>query len=139
MRQHANAFELVRLLAAVLVLWSLQHGLMGLPEPTGAVLQAGAGGLGLYIFFAVSGYLNTISAEHHRSVPVFLFNRALRIYPALAVCTAFTVVLGLFVASDLQAFLSTKLASYVAKNTTLLFCVRTSVSGVFEHSPFLVP
>jgi peptidoglycan/LPS O-acetylase OafA/YrhL len=136
MRHHANAFDLVRLLAAVLVLWSHQHGLMGLPEPTGAVLQAGAGGLGLYIFFAVSGYLNTISAEHHKSVAVFLFNRALRIYPALAVCTAFTVVLGLFVASDLQAFLSTKLVSYVAKNTTLLFGVRTSVPGVFEHSPF---
>src|SRR5262249_13302395 len=91
---------------------------------------------GLYIFFAISGYLNTISAEHHRSVAVFLFNRALRIYPALAVCTAFTVVLGLFVASDLHAFLSTKLVSYVLKNTTLLFGVRTSVPGVFEHSPF---
>ena len=139
MRQHANAFDLVRLLAAVLVLWSHQHGLMGLPEPTGAILQAGAGGLGLYIFFAVSGYLNTISAGHHKSVAVFLFNRALRIYPALAVCTAFTVVLGLFVASDLQAFLSTKLISYVAKNTTLLFGVRTSVPGVFEHSPFREP
>jgi peptidoglycan/LPS O-acetylase OafA/YrhL len=109
---------------------------MGLPESTAAVLQVGAGGLGLYIFFAISGYLNTISAEHHKSVPVFLFNRALRIYPALVVCTAFTVVLGLFVASDLHAFLGTKLVSYVAKNTTLLFGVRTSVPGVFEHSPF---
>jgi peptidoglycan/LPS O-acetylase OafA/YrhL len=135
-RQHANSFDLVRLLAAVLVLWSHQYGLMGLSEPTAAVLQIGAGGLGLYIFFAVSGYLNTISAEHHRSVAVFLFNRALRIYPALAVCTAFTVVLGLFAANDLQAFLGTKLISYIAKNTTLLFGIRTSVPGVFEHSPF---
>jgi peptidoglycan/LPS O-acetylase OafA/YrhL len=89
MRQHANGFDLFRLAAAVLVLWSHQHALMGLPEPTVAVLQGSIGGLGLYIFFAVSGYLNTISASRHRSMLVFLFNRALRIYPALAVCTAF--------------------------------------------------
>jgi peptidoglycan/LPS O-acetylase OafA/YrhL len=136
MRQHANGFDLIRLVAAVLVLWSHQHALMGLPQPTVALLQGSIGGLGLYIFFAVSGYLNTISASRHRSMPVFLFNRALRIYPALAVCTALTVVLGAIVASDLRAFLSPKILSYVAKNTTLLFGVKTSLPSVFEQSPF---
>jgi peptidoglycan/LPS O-acetylase OafA/YrhL len=136
MRQHANGFDLIRLIAAVLVLWSHQHALMGLPQPTVAVLQGSIGGLGLYVFFAVSGYLNTISASRHRSMPVFLFNRVLRIYPALAVCTAFTVVLGAIVASDLRTFLSPNILSYLAKNTTLLFDVRTSVPGVFEQSPF---
>jgi peptidoglycan/LPS O-acetylase OafA/YrhL len=136
MRQHGNTFDLVRLVAASLVLLSHQHGLMGLPEPTVTVLRTSIGGLGLYIFFAVSGYLNTISVSHHQSLSVFLFNRALRIYPALAVCTVFTVVLGIFVASDLHAFLNHKLLSYIAKNTTLLFGVKTSVPGVFEQSPF---
>jgi peptidoglycan/LPS O-acetylase OafA/YrhL len=136
MRQHVNGFDVIRLLASLLVLWSHQHALMGLPEPTVTVLQASIGGLGLFIFFAVSGYLNTTSASRHRSAAAFLFNRALRIYPALVVCVAFTVVLGVLLAGDKGAFLSSKLLSYVAKNSTLLFGVRTNVPGVFEQSPF---
>jgi peptidoglycan/LPS O-acetylase OafA/YrhL len=103
LRQHTNAFDLVRLIAAGLVLWSHQHALMGLPEPSIQALQASVGGLGLYIFFAVSGYLNTLSLAQHRSVRVFLLNRVLRIYPALAACVLFTVILGLFVTTDLPA------------------------------------
>jgi peptidoglycan/LPS O-acetylase OafA/YrhL len=136
LRQHDNAFDLIRLVAASLVLWSHQHALMGLSQPSLTVLHASLGGLGLYIFFAASGYLNTLSLSRHRSVLVFLSNRALRIYPALAVCVAFTVILGLFVATDVRAFVSHKLLSYIIKNTTLFFGVKTGVPGVFEGSPF---
>lgn len=90
MRQHQNTFDLIRLVAASLVLWSHQHALMRLSQPSITVLHASLGGLGLYIFFAASGYLNTLSVSRHRSVWVFLSNRALRIYPALAVCVLFT-------------------------------------------------
>jgi peptidoglycan/LPS O-acetylase OafA/YrhL len=44
--------------------------------------------------------------------------------------------LGLVVATDLHAFVSHKLLSYIAKNTTLFFGVKTGVPGVFEGSPF---
>jgi peptidoglycan/LPS O-acetylase OafA/YrhL len=136
LRQHTNAFDLIRLVAACLVLWSHQHALMRLPEPGVAALHASVGGLGLYIFFAVSGYLNTLSATRHRSVPAFLLNRALRIYPALVVCVVFTVVLGLVVADDLRAFISPKLLSYVLKNSTLFFGIRDGAPGVFEGNAF---
>lgn len=134
--QRANAFDLIRLVAASFVLWSHQHALLGLPEPTIAILRTSFGGLGIWIFFAVSGYLNTHSVARHRSVLVFLWNRALRIYPALIVCVIFTVVLGLVFSTDLHAYFGPKLLSYVGKNTTLLFGVRTGVPGVFETNSF---
>jgi peptidoglycan/LPS O-acetylase OafA/YrhL len=136
LRQHSNAFDFVRLIAAGLVLWSHQHALMGLPQPSIQALQASFGGLGLFIFFAVSGYLNTRSLAQHRSVRVFLLNRVLRIYPALVACVLFTVILGLFVATDLHAYLGPKLLSYVAKNSTLFFGVKTGVPGVFEGNVY---
>jgi peptidoglycan/LPS O-acetylase OafA/YrhL len=136
LRTHTNAFDHIRLVAAGLVLWSHQHALMGLHEPFVDVLGASFGGLGVYIFFAVSGYLNTESLAQHRSVQVFLFNRALRIYPALAVCVVFTVVLGFFAATDRDAYLSVKLLSYIAKNVTLFSGVKMGVPGVFESNAF---
>jgi len=136
LRQHTNAFDLIRLVAAGLVLWSHQHALMGMREPFVAVLGASYGGLGLYIFFALSGYLNTGSLAQHRSVQVYLFNRALRIYPALAACVVFTVILGFVVATDRNAYVSVKLLSYIAKNVTLFSGVKMGVPGVFESNAF---
>jgi peptidoglycan/LPS O-acetylase OafA/YrhL len=136
LRQHTNAFDLIRLGAASLVLWSHQHAIMGLHEPFVDVLGASYGGLGVYIFFAVSGYLNTQSLAQHRSVQVFLLNRALRIYPALAACVAFTVVLGFLVASDRHAYVGIKLVSYIVKNVTLFSGVKMGIPGVFESNAF---
>ena len=135
LRQHTNAFDHIRLVAAGLVLWSHQHGLMGMREPFVAVLGA-SGGLGVYIFFAVSGYLNTQSLAQHGSMQVYLFNRALRIYPALAACVVFTVILGFVVATDRNAYVSVKLLSYIAKNVTLFSGVKMGVPGVFEGNAF---
>ena len=136
LRTHTNAFDLIRLIAAGMVLWSHQHALMGLREPVAGVSGTTFGGLGVYIFFAVSGYLNTQSVAQHRSVPVFLFNRALRIYPALAACVVFTVVLGFLVATDREAYVSVKLISYIAKNVTLFSGAKMGVPGVFETNAF---
>jgi peptidoglycan/LPS O-acetylase OafA/YrhL len=136
LRQHTNAFDHIRLVAAGLVLYSHQYALMGMREPFVAVLGASYGGLGIYIFFAVSGYLNTQSLAQHRSMQVYLFNRALRIYPALAACVVFTVILGFIVASDRDAYVSVKLLSYIAKNVTLFSGVKLAVPGVFESNVF---
>jgi len=136
LRQHGNAFDHIRLVAAGLVLWSHQHALMGMGEPFVGVLGASYGGLGVYIFFAVSGYLNTASLAQRRSIQVYLFNRALRIYPALAACVVFTVILGFVVATDRDAYLSIRLLSYIAKNVTLLSGVKMGVPGVFEGNAF---
>jgi peptidoglycan/LPS O-acetylase OafA/YrhL len=132
--QHTNAFDHIRLVAAGLVLWSHQYALMGMREPFVAVLGASYGGVGVYIFFVVSGYLNTGSLAQHRSMQAYLFNRALRIYPALAACVVFTVVLGFVVATDRYAYVGVKLLSYIAKNVTLFSGVKMGVPGVFESN-----
>jgi peptidoglycan/LPS O-acetylase OafA/YrhL len=137
MRKHNNAFDLVRLMAACLVVWHHQFNLMGLPEPIFHPMNVVVdGGVGVAIFFALSGYLNTTSAARHRSAAVFLFNRALRIYPALIVCVLLTAVFGLFVTSDIRTYLSPQLLTYLAKNSTLLFGVGVRTPGVFTESPF---
>ena len=53
------------------------------------------GPLGVYIFFAISGYLVAQSWQRDPSVLRFLAKRALRIFPGLLVCTVLSVlVLG---------------------------------------------
>ena len=123
------------MIAAGLVLWSHQHALLGMPEPSVALLRTSFGGLGVMIFFAISGYLNTLSVVHHRSIGTFLINRFLRIYPALATCVLFTVILGLCV-SDLHAYLGMKLISYVVKNVTLFTGVMGGAPSVFETNAY---
>lgn len=128
MRQHANAFDLIRLTAAGMVLWSHQHGLMGVPESGVDLFRASAGGVGVLIFFVVSGYLNTLSVIRRHSALSFLAGRALRIYPALIVCVGFTVLLGACVAPDLGIYLDFKLLSFIGKGITLFTGVKAGVS-----------
>ena len=56
MHHRQNNFDLVRVLAALFVLISHQHALNGLPEPTFLNVHT-IGGLGVLIFFSISGFL----------------------------------------------------------------------------------
>lgn len=135
MRKHANAFDLIRLIAASMVLWSHQLALAGLPEYGVRPFRVSFGGFGVLIFFVVSGYLNTHSVIRHQSIREFLVNRGLRIYPALVVCVAFTVLLGACVAPDLKAYVDHQLLSFVGKDITLFTGVKAGVShAVFASS-----
>jgi peptidoglycan/LPS O-acetylase OafA/YrhL len=132
LRQHTNAFDFIRLFAAGLVVWSHQHALMGLPEPVVEVFQSSFGGVGVLIFFAISGYLNTLSVVRHKSMLTFLIRRGLRIYPGLAVCVLFTVTLGAFVVPNIKPYFNYQLVSFIGKNITLFFGDKAGVSeGVF--------
>ena len=132
LRQHTNAFDFIRLFAAGLVVWSHQHALMGLPEPVVEVFQSSFGGVGVLIFFAISGYLNTLSVVRHKSMLTFLIRRGLRIYPGLAVCVLFTVTLGAFVVPNIKPYFNYQLLSFIGKNITLFFGDKAGVSeGVF--------
>lgn len=94
-----NNFDLIRILAALCVLVSHQHALSGLPEPT--VLHAESlGGLGVIVFFSISGFLVAQSWEADAHVGRFAARRLLRIWPGLAVVTLLTaLVLGPWVSS----------------------------------------
>src|SRR5262245_10794102 len=132
-----NSFDVLRLLAAGFVFWSHQFALLGHSEPVPPGLKETYGGLGLYIFFAISGYLNTASLLASRSAPLFLASRALRIYPAVLVSTVVTMAAGAVVTI---VPLTTYLGSYetvlfIVKNATLLAGAAQHLPGVFTHNP----
>lgn len=133
-----NSFDLLRLIAAGAVLWSHQHALLKLPEPLFPGLAATFGGFGVYIFFAISGYLNAGSLLRGQSSPRFLLNRVLRIYPALAACVVFMVCLGAATTSlaMLDFLLDGSVSAFVLRNMTLLFGISPTLPGVFEASAF---
>jgi len=82
-RGRDNNFNLVRLLAAGLVLVSHSWPLTGTPgEPLERFAGFSLGHLGVDVFFVVSGFLVTGSLLA-RALPAFLRARALRIFPAL--------------------------------------------------------
>lgn len=91
---HHNNLTALRWFAACLVLYGHAFVFLGLPEPL--FLQwVPMGPLGVYIFFAISGYLVAQSWTRDPHVLRFLAKRALRIFPGLAVCTFLSVlVLG---------------------------------------------
>jgi peptidoglycan/LPS O-acetylase OafA/YrhL len=89
-----NNFDFIRLFAALCVLFSHQHALTGLAQPS--VLQIHTwGGLGVLIFFSISGFLVAQSWEADPHLGRFTIKRLLRIWPAFAVVTLLcALVLG---------------------------------------------
>ncbi len=137
-----NNFDLVRLVAA----WSviITHGLImaGHPVSEDPLHRLSNGWLVLsnwavYTFFIISGYLISLSAERSRSLRQFSLNRALRIWPGLAICT-------LVVALLLGPLVTTlPLGTYLAEAPTwqylwslTVFRISTGLPGVFEQQPF---
>ncbi len=82
MTSNRNNFDALRLTGALLVLVSHQFALAGRPEPQ--VPGNSWGGIGLTIFFSVSGYLVTASWFNDPHVLRFASRRLLRIWPGLA-------------------------------------------------------
>lgn len=83
-----NRFDILRLLAAWLVLFSHCYPLGGRPTLEPLLKHVGVdslGGAGVVIFFVLSGYLVSMSLERSQNMLEFARRRALRIYPALVV------------------------------------------------------
>ena len=84
MSGRANNFDGLRLIGALLVLFSHQFALTGRHEPR-VVGDHSFGNLGVLIFFAVSGYLVTASWVRDPHLGRFLLRRGLRLLPGLVV------------------------------------------------------
>lgn len=82
-RRTLNNFDFLRLAAATAVLLSHQFALQGLPEPVTVI--GSWGGIGVLVFFAISGYLVAGSWQRDPHAGRFLWRRALRIWPGLLV------------------------------------------------------
>ncbi|CAN5130220.1 acyltransferase [soil metagenome] len=134
-RRAANNFDGVRLIAAAMVLVSHQFALTGRAEPAFFGVQT-LGGLGLLMFFSISGYLVSQSWLRSRSLRTFALNRLLRIWPAFAVVTLLEVfVLGPLVSSlDVAAYLGDPRTWKFLSN--LLLKLRYELPGVFDGNPY---
>ena len=130
----SNNFDFLRLVAAYLVLYSHQFALTGRSEP-GVGVQS-LGGLGVLIFFSISGYLIAQSWDRDPSIWRFLAKRILRIWPGLIVVTAVAALLLGPVVSTVsvdQYFLDSKTWDFFR---TLKLTIRYELPGVFAANPF---
>ncbi|KRE07473.1 hypothetical protein ASE63_22500 [Bosea sp. Root381] len=129
--KHSNSFDALRLFGALCVFWSHQLGAAGFAEPTVPLLDTTAGGFGVALFFAISGYLVTISLLNRGSTGSYLWSRVLRIYPGLIVCLLATMLAGAAV-SSLPA------AEYFGRPETWGFVWRNLLS-LFVDRQFTLP
>jgi peptidoglycan/LPS O-acetylase OafA/YrhL len=93
--RQSNNFDLLRLLAAWFVLFSHCYPIAGLKlgDPFSRAVGIDTfGGVGVAIFFVLSGYLVTLSWQRSSGIGSFLWKRTRRIYPALIVCVLICVV-----------------------------------------------
>lgn len=91
--RHSNNFDFIRFVAAFLVIYGHSLAMIGVPYKImwGAPIST----VGVFMFFALSGYLVTQSWERDPSLVRFFTKRGLRIFPALIVCVLITAfVLG---------------------------------------------
>lgn len=90
----SNNFHLIRYVLAVLVLYSHSFGLLKLPEP--GLFQDTFGSFAVKCFFALSGYLITLSCLRSAHLGHYILNRSLRIAPALIVALIASHFIGIY-------------------------------------------
>jgi peptidoglycan/LPS O-acetylase OafA/YrhL len=136
-----NNFNLIRLLAALAVIFSHSVAVLGLPGDREVFfdrLGLSAGEMAVDVFFVASGFLVTGSLVKRGSLIAFLWARALRIYPALWIMLLLTVFLlapaltGLPIA---DYFHTQSTYEYFWRCATLIGGVRYSLPGVFDALP----
>lgn len=125
----ANLFDVLRLLAASMVIvghsWSLL-GLDGVPRLAGITVHH----FGVYIFFAISGFLLNTSWQRSPRPAAYMVRRCLRIFPALFVVVVLTVfVVGPLFASNVAAYWGSSQTWQYLWNLTLV--AQYELPGVF--------
>jgi len=138
--QRANNFTAIRLLFALLVLFGHSFAVTNTgPDPLTPFLggQVWIGALAVDGFFAISGFL--VAGSYARQGFVgFAVSRALRIYPALAVCILLsTFLLGPLVTTlPLVDYLTHPQTTQYLGNLTLWPRVYHYLPGVFQDQPY---
>lgn len=132
---HSNNFTALRLFAALLVLYGHSFDLYKIGGPSFMGWMP-LGPVAVYIFFAISGYLISISWSRDSNILRFVFKRALRIFPGLAVC----ILLTIFVLGPLTTTLG--IGEYFLHPVTLTYAkniilnINYTLPGVFEANTF---
>jgi peptidoglycan/LPS O-acetylase OafA/YrhL len=90
--------------------------------------------IGLGGFFTISGYLVFKSLLNAPNIVQYLFNRVLRIYPALLVMLIVTIFLGQFIYNNTIPYWQNKTVyTYVSQNLTL-YRNQYQIIGLFKNS-----
>ncbi len=131
----ANAFELLRVAAALWVLYSHAFALYGLHEP---VVFEGHASVAVDVFFSISGYLVVQSWVRDADIWRFLLRRSLRIFPGLVVAVLVSIFLIGALATELKLpeyFSSRQIWAYLISNIGLTVA-EGELPGVFKSNPF---
>ena len=130
-----NNFTLLRFLAAFMVILSHNFSVWGQKAPVLNEYSSFAG-IGVDIFFVISGFLITKSWLNNPNIIVFFWNRGLRIFPGLIVITLFSVfIIGLLVTTlPIKEYLLNPITWKYIGNI-FLFPLRSNLPGVFENNP----
>ncbi|HJS92497.1 MAG TPA: acyltransferase [Steroidobacteraceae bacterium] len=137
-RGRDNNFNLIRLLAAVLVIWThAAFGAMARGHIEAAYRFFGlrAGDIGVDVFFILSGFLVSKSLDG-KTLAEFAWARCMRIYPALWVSITVSLVLVALVFSDqpaLRFLTSGSTVAYLARNATLIHGAQLTLPHAFAH------
>src|SRR5690606_36414492 len=136
-RSGRNNFNLIRLVAAWLVIYGHAWAITGTPgtDLIGAVTRFKfAGGVAVDVFFVVSGFLIAASLQRN-DARGYLASRALRILPALVACVALSVfVLGPLLTTAPGYWRDTLTWDYLWANGSL-WASRFFLPGVFGDHP----
>lgn len=142
-RRRSDNYLPLRHLAALMVIYGHSYALTRHAPGESDVfakLMPGfyAGNLAVYLFFAISGYLVTLSLLRHPGIWRYVRNRLLRVYPAYFVCLLVCVfAIGL-------AFTTLSAGEYLGAEGTWRYLARNlqpvtlawTLPGVFESNPY---
>lgn len=132
-----NNFNLMRLVAAWMVIYGHAHAVTGIAGNDGVAWLTqlrGAGAVAVDMFFVISGFLIAASLERN-TVRGYLVSRGLRILPALLVCVALTTfVLGPLLTIAANYWRQPMTWNYFLVNASLLLS-RFHLPGVFAGHP----
>ncbi len=88
-----NSLGFLRLFFALMVIFSHAHPLGGFGHDPILGKSDTYGGIAVYSFFVISGFLITRSYQNRQSTVQFLWNRLLRIFPGFWACLVVTILL----------------------------------------------
>lgn len=132
MENRNNSFDIIRLIAAFMVLYSHQFSLSGLQEPIFLKWNS-LGYIAVAIFFSISGYFMPKSFGRSDNFIRFIIKRCKRIFPGLFACSIFMYCfIGVI-------FNTNSISEYLLSGDALTKVIRNSVfiqeqvPGVFSN------
>lgn len=143
-----NNIGTLRFTGAFLVLFghsfTLSAGKISVHDPVSNWLMAytpfhkALPGIGVMMFFVISGYLITASFQRRRNLLDFITARTLRIYPALIIAVIFCVLMGLyFTTLPATEYLGHRGTwRFLLQNSALVYGIHFHLPGVFADLPW---